>query len=250
MQALLKLTLVELKLYVREPAALIFALAFPALLLIVQGEIFGNRPDPEFFGIPSIGYVDAIVPAISWILIGTMAFMTIPGATAAAREKKILRRYRATPLRPAYYFAANLIIYLSLAVVGMVIVVVLAQAFYGLRFRGSGPAVFLGYMYSGLGFCAIGYLVASLAPTARVAQAAGQVLFFPMLFLSGATFPREVMPETIRQISDLLPATHMVAFVRRLWFGDSWLDYPGEMAMIAAMLVVGTVVSARTFRWE
>lgn len=87
-------------------------------------------------------------------------------------------------------------------------------------------------------------------PTARTAQVVAMVLFYPMLFLSGAAIPREVMPVTIRRYAEALPLTHVVSLLRGLWIGESWNQHLTEVGILAAMLVMGVIVSAKTFRWE
>ena len=66
MNQLLKLTAVEIKLFLRQPAALFFTLAFPIILLGLFGAIYGNEPS-DFFG--GHGYVDTICPAFIGLVI-------------------------------------------------------------------------------------------------------------------------------------------------------------------------------------
>jgi ABC-2 type transport system permease protein len=79
---------------------------------------------------------------------------------------------------------------------------------------------------------------------------AGMVLFYPMPFLSGAGFPSEALPETIRAISQYLPLTHVVTLLEGLWFGSLLSDHLLELSILGGMIVVGEVISTRTFRWE
>jgi ABC-2 type transport system permease protein len=76
------------------------------------------------------------------------------------------------------------------------------------------------------------------------------VLLYPMLFLSGAGFPRELLPEGIRKISMFLPLTYVVNLLRGLWIGEAWSAHLTEVAVLVGLLVVGVLISARTFRWE
>ena len=97
---------------------------------------------------------------------------------------------------------------------------------------------------------AVGYLIASLAPNARAAQVIGMVLLYPMLFLSGATIPIEVMPESVQAISNFLPLTYIVRLLRGLWFGESWGSLALETGVLVAVLVICTAIAVRVFRWE
>jgi len=247
-RGLSKLTIVQAKLFLREPAAFFFTLVFPVLLLLLFGAIFGNAPDPAFN--PDYGYIDTEVPALAAIIIGSVALMGIPVATASAREHKVLRRYRVTPMPPTLYVTADVVINYFMALVGMVILIIVARLVFELRFGGTWFNVLAGFTLSALAFFAVGYLIASLAPTARIAQTVGMVLFFPMMFLSGAAFPREIMPESIQRLSNLLPLTYVVELLQGLWFGGHWGDYLLEVGVLLGMLVVGAVVSTQTFRWE
>jgi ABC-2 type transport system permease protein len=96
----------------------------------------------------------------------------------------------------------------------------------------------------------VGYLIASLAPSARAAQVIGMAIFYPMLFLSGAGLPLEILPATIRRISDFLPLTYVVKLLRGLWFGETWGQHLLETAVLLGILGICTALAARFFRWE
>lgn len=249
MRSFRKLFLVQFKLYLREPVAFFFSLAYPALLLLLFGFIYGNQPAPEFWG-RNFGTVDASVPAYTGIIIGTVALMGIPIDTASSRENGVLRRYRATPLRPAIYLAASVAVYLLVAVLGMLILVVTGKLIFGLRMAGSWPSVLAAFTLSALAFFALGYIIASLAPTARLAQVVGMVIFFPMMFLSGAGMPLQLLPESLRRVSDFLPLSYVVRLIQGLWFGDPWNELWLPTLVLGAIFVLGSAIAARLFRWE
>ena len=249
MRGLWKLTVMQFKLYLREPAAFFFSLAYPALLLLLFGFIYGNEPAPEFWG-RNFGTVDASVPAYTGIIIGTVAFMGIPIETAVNRESGVLRRYRATPMRPLTYLAASIVVYMVVALLGMTLLILIGQLVFGLRFAGLWSSVLAAFILCSLAFYSLGYLIASLAPTARIAQTVGMVIFFPIMFLSGAGMPLQLLPENMRQISNYLPLTYLVRLIQGLWFGDPWRDLWLPTLVMVGLLLIGSVVSARIFRWE
>jgi ABC-2 type transport system permease protein len=119
-----------------------------------------------------------------------------------------------------------------------------------LRFGGSVPGVVAAFTLSAMSLFSLGFVVAGLAPTARVAQVVGMVVFYPMIFLSGATIPREVLPETVRQYSQALPLAHAVSLLRGLWTGGAWGDYTKEVIVLLGLAVMSVIVAVRTFRWE
>ena len=248
MKTLAQLVLTGFRLFLREPAAFFFTLVFPVLLLVLFGVIFGNEPNPAWGG--GFGYIDFEVPALAAIIIANVALMAIPTATATARENGVLRRYRSTPLRPLMLFAADLTVYLGMSVAGMAILVVAARLFFGLRFSGSWGLVTVCFVFAAVAFISVGYLIASLSPTARVAQTVGMVAFFPMMFLSGAAMPRQIMPEKVLAVSDLLPLTHVVTLLQGVWFGQPLGEHVSQLLWLTGLLAIGSVVSLRFFRWE
>jgi len=247
MRGFWKLTLMEIKLFLREPMAAFFTLAFPLMLLFLFGSIYGNKPTPFFGG---YGYVDASVPAYTAMIIATSGLLSLPIVMALYRERGILRRLKATPLRPQAILGAQVIVIFLMTALGMALLVIAGKMVYGMRFDGNPLNVLAAFVLSCLSFFALGFVLAGLLPTARTAQIVAMVLFYPMIFLSGAALPREILPESIRQFAQVLPLTHVVTLLRGLWMGDPWSKHLGEVGILAILLIAGVLVSSKTFRWE
>lgn len=247
MSGLVKLTWVELKLFLREPMAAFFTLAFPLMMLFLFGSIYGNAPS-HFFG--GFGSVDISVPGYTSMIIATTGLMSLSISMASYREQGILRRLHATPLRPQTILGAQLLVLFLMTTIGMLLLIVSGKAAYGLRFAGDPLDVGLAYLLCSTSFFALGFVLAAVLPTTRSAQTVGMVLFYPMIFLSGATIPREILPETIRTYAQILPLTHVVNLLRGLWIGDPWSSHYTEVGVLLGLLVAGVIISAKTFRWE
>jgi ABC-2 type transport system permease protein len=247
MRGLKQLTVMNFKLYLREPIATFFTLAFPPLLVLLFGAMYGNDPSPLYGG---YGTMDITMPAYTALILGTIGLLGVPITTSGYREQGVLRRFRATPMRPLTYIVADLLTNLVMTLLGMVILIVVGWALYKVRFEGQVLSVFVAVVFSGLTMFSIGYLIASLAPGARTAQVIGMVIFYPMMFLSGASIPLEVMPEGIRRIADFLPLTYVVTLLRGLWFGEGWGEHLTEVIVLGGILVVSAGLAARFFRWE
>ncbi|MGA2362118.1 MAG: ABC transporter permease [Candidatus Aminicenantales bacterium] len=247
MKGLVKLIWVEFKLYMRQPQAAFFTLAFPLLLLFMFGSIYGNKPTPFFGG---RGMVDVSTPAYIAIIMGSTGLMSISIVVSTYREKGVLRRFRATPLRPAAILGSQVAVNYVMTLAGTLILVAGAKLVYHMRFNGAVGAVFLGFTLSTLSFLAVGFLIASVARTSRVASILGMLFYFPNIFLSGATVPKEIFPGAMRSFSKVLPMTHVVNLLQGLWIGNPWGKHITELVVLAGFLVVGVVVSAKAFRWE
>jgi ABC-2 type transport system permease protein len=247
MKSLWKMTFTEAKLFLREPVGAFFTLAFPLMVLFVFGSIFGNTPIKEFNG---QGTVDISVPAYTAMIIGTVGLVGLPITLAAYRENGVLRRLHTTPINPLIILVAQVIVLFVMAILGMLLLIIAGKLIYHLRFEGNALQVLAGFILSIFSFFAIGFILAGLMPTARTAQMVGMVLLYPMLFLCGAGYPRELLPETIIRISNFLPLTYVVTLLRGLWVGNPWSMHVTDVLVLVGILVLGTLIAVVTFRWE
>ncbi len=247
MRALAKLAWVETKLFLREPLAAFFTLLFPLLLLALFGGIFGNAPVPEYGG---FGFVDASVPAYAVLVIATSAFLSLTTTLASYREQGVLRRLHATPVRPLVILGAHVVVVFAMTALGMALLIALGDAAFGLRRAGSAPTVCAAFVFVSLSLFALGFVLASVAPGVRSAQAIGMTVFYPMIFLSGAAIPRDLLPAPVQRAAVVIPLTHAVTLLQSLWLGEPWRAHVVETGVLAVLGVVGVLVSARTFRWE
>ena len=250
MRGIAQLVLVQFKLFYREPVALIMTLAHPVLLILLFGSMFGGQDIENIEELRGFKFADAMVPAYTAIIIAITAFALIPASVASAKETRVLRHFQASPIRSITYFTAEVFMFFSMTLVGMVLLILVGSVVFGLRFGGFWPSMFAGFALSTFAFFVVGYLVAAVSPSARAATGIGMFLMMPQIFLSGATIPMEVLPEFLQQISPAIPLTHVVNLLQGLWFGYAWGDNLVAVAVLVGMLVVGTVLSAKTFRWE
>jgi len=237
----------NLRLYLRDPISTFFTLGFPPMLVLLFGAMYGNKPIAQLGG---YGSMDISMPAYTAMILGTVGFMGVPIAISGYRELGVLRRFRTTPLRPVTYILADVVTNLTMTLLGMIGLVAVGRLLYQVRMEGQVISVLAAVIFSGLAMFAIGYVIGGLVPGARAAQVVGMVIFYPMMFLSGASIPLELMPETIRRIANFLPLTYAVRLLRGLWFGEAWRVHLGEVAVLGAILLVATAVAARFFRWE
>jgi ABC-2 type transport system permease protein len=139
-------------------------------------------------------------------------------------------------------FGAQTVVNLAMAALGGVVLLVAASLVYDVHAPSSVVGVALGFGVGALAFIALGLLIGSLAPTARAAQGIGLVLFFPMWLLSGAGPPRGVMTQTMRQLSDVLPLTRVVAAIQEPWLGTG--SNVSELVWLSALFAVAVALAA------
>lgn len=246
MRAFRSLAAVLAKLALREPLGVFFTLALPPAMVLLFGFAFGNAPIPLQ---DARGAMDHQLPAIAaWVLAMTGLF-TVPIALLGRRDAGTLRRFQVTPLRPATYLAADVVVHLGQAVLGIALLFAVGMALFGARGGGSPLAVAGAALLDVVAFLAFGYALAALLPNARVVPLVGNLLAVPMLFLSGATAPLEVMPEAVQRAAQFNPLHHAVALLRGAWFGEPWSALAGSAAVILGLAVVSAAIAAPRFRW-
>jgi ABC-2 type transport system permease protein len=247
MKSLLKMTWMEAKLFLREPASAFFTLIFPLIYLFMYGMISGNEPTPQFGGQRMI---DASIPGLTAVIICITGLMSTTMTMSTYREKGVLRRLRTTPVSPLVVLAAQVIVVFAMTTLGMLLLVAAGMLVYHVRFEGNAFSVLAGFTLSSLSFFGLGFILAGTMPTVRSAWVVGMVLMYPMMFLSGAFFTVELLPTAIQRVSAFLPLTYVVNLLGGLWTGQPWGDHLLDVGVLTGMLLLGIIISAKTFRWE
>ena len=244
MNTFAKMTWVELKLFVREPLALVFAFAFPLVVLAVLIASFPNPEDAAAFG--GLQPSDYYLAGYIGVVISAIGLVTLPVHVASYRERGILRRFRASSMPVWSVVAAQVVVGILTAAVGGAILVAAGASIYDAGLPVAAGRVLGVFTLSSLAFVAVGLLLGSLTRTARGAQALGMILFFPMWLLSGAGPPPDILGEGMRNIMDALPLTYVVRGIQDPWVGAS--SDPVDLLVLAGILVVAGGFSLRRLR--
>lgn len=247
MEAFGEMIKTEFKCFTRNFINMFFVLAFPGLFLILFGEIYGNDPNPLFNG---QGTIDASVPAYIGMIIAVTGIMSLPLALASYREKKILKRFKATPISPFHILVSQIIVNLIMTIIGGGLLILIGKVGYDLTFSGKVLPLILVILLSIICIFSIGFLIASVVNGTKAANAVANLVYFPMLFLTGATLPLETMPDKIKKVSELLPLTHCIKMMKGLWQGSSITDFGSEIMIVAGVTIVCSLLSIKFFRWD
>jgi ABC-2 type transport system permease protein len=104
--------------------------------------------------------------------------------------------------------------------------------------------------FATMSILSIGFLIASIVPSARFAQPIGAIILYPMLAMSGLFFSIEALPPVMRFVARALPLTYAVSLLRGIWNGHTWLSHATDIAALVTIFAVCTALSAKVFRWE
>jgi ABC-2 type transport system permease protein len=246
LRGLRRLTWLEIKIFMREPLGVIGTLGLPVLIFVAMGTL--PRPRSGSTSIPAFVTVD--LPVFTAMLISLSAVLSFVTIIAIYREGGILKRLRATPLRPYTILTAHVVVKLLLTGATLLVTVLVGARQYPISIDFRFFSFTIALLLSTLGFLSIGFLIASLVPTARFAQPVGSLILYPMLGLSGLFTSLNELPPMLRAIARALPVTYAVSLLKGIWHGEGWWAHAADVAVLALMFAACTVISARVFRWE
>jgi len=247
LHGLWKLTWLEIKIFLREPMGAFGSILFPVLVFVVAGRLLGGRVATSSIAIAGLRVELPILASVLIAFSGVLSLVTI---ISIYREGGILKRLRATPLRPRTILTAHVLVKLVLTVVTMALMVLAGKRYYpiNVKFPVFGFAVAL--LISTWSILSIGFLIASIVPTARFAQPIGAAILYPMLALCGLFVPLTSLPPALQVVARVLPLTYAVSLLQGIWIGESWSAHIGDVAALVIVFAVCTALSAKVFRWK
>lgn len=250
-RTLARVTVVEGRLALRDPANAFFALLFPPLLLTVLGLAmpWGSAPYSE--DDPLLGTINGITgytPVVLALAVGTVALSLYPTTIATYRGQGVLRRLSTTPLPPSRLLIAQILVNLAALVVAAVLTVVLGMIVVDVSAPEQPLVVLAAFVLTAAAMFGLGSLIAARAPSAGAATGVGMTLYFVSLFFAGVWLPLPIMPEVVQQIAVWTPLGAGSQAMLDGWVGA---DLPArELLVMAGWAVVLVPLSARLFRWR
>ena len=185
------------------------------------------------------------LPILASMLIALSAVLSLVTIVSIYREGGILKRLRATPLRPYTILSAHVIVKLLLTAVTFGATVLIGRRYYPLDDNVPIVAFTLALMFTTVCVLSIGFLIASVVPTARFAQPIGSIVLYPMLGLSGLFMPVDTLPPLLQAASRVLPLTYAVSLLRGIWHGEGWAAHGVDVAVLALVFVACTAPVGR-----
>ncbi len=247
MRALRKMTVVELKLFLRDPITLVFTLILPFLTLLVMGEVFGRQGGiSEMYR--NVNPMDYYAPAYIGVVMAAVGLVAIPVHIASYRERGILRRLRASSLSTQSLVSSQLAVGALITLVSVAILMVPSVLIYHIQAPVSLPLVLASSALALVTCCALGAFLGFVLPSARAAQGVGMPLWFFMFVLSGGGPPRDVMTPAMKVVGKMLPQWHITSLVQDAWLGYGW-NVVASLVLVG-VLIVATGVTLLVFRRE
>jgi ABC-2 type transport system permease protein len=247
LRGLWRLAWLEIKIFLREPLGAIGGIGIPVAAFVIMSRVGG----PKLASAPGVPrFMTADLPIFAGLLTIASVVLSFVAIIAIYREGGILKRLRATPVRPYTILTAHVVVKLLFTTVTLAALAVAGRRVYPLESGVPIVSFAVALLYCTLCILALGFVIASLVPTARFAQPIGTLILYPMLGLSGLFVPVEALPAGLRELAGVLPLTYAVSLLRGIWHGEGWLAHAGDVAVLGVMFAACLALSTRVFRWE
>ena len=247
LKGLWKLVWVELKIFMREPMGSVSTLIIPAVLFVVIGRSLQGARSEDF---DPGRWIDSRLPVMFTILIALNAVVSLTTIMSIYREGGILKRLKATPLQPVTILTAHVIVKLILTSASVGLLIVVGKSFFSVATPGSAVSVGVAVGIATVSILSLGFVIASIVPTARFAPLIAGTILYPQLGVSGLFVSVDSFPPALRILSDVSPLTHAVSLTRGMWEGEAWSGFGTELLALSVTFVVCVLVSSKVFRWE
>lgn len=231
----------RIRITLRNKTFLFFSLVMPMVIFFLYGTVFAKgRPE-------SVAYL--MGPILSFTVMGT--FWGLSMQLVIWREQGILRRFRLAPISPGSMIGSSILANYALIVPTVILQLALARFIYHVTSFGNLLSVFVLVILGITSFGALGLVVASVTNTMQETQIINQLLWFALIFLSGATVPLAVLPRVVQRVGLFLPATYFVYGLQRAMLNRTGLLSLGMVVVsLAAWALLAYFISTQLFRWE
>ena len=242
MKPYLALIKVDLKLAYRQPVVIFFTYLFPLVFFFGFAELLRVKQGG------TISYVVSMVLVLG--ILGNGLF----GAgmrTVQERDNNILRRFRVAPITPTPLLIASTFTGWLIYMPAVLLILLLAHFIYAMPAPDSTTSLLILVSLGVMSFRAIGLIVASVVNSMQESNIFINLLYLPMLLLSGATFPITLLPEVVQYIAQFVPASYLVTGFQGIFLrGESLAEiWPSAVALLITLLV-GLFLSRQLFRWD
>jgi ABC-2 type transport system permease protein len=241
-----KLTWLEAKIFTREPMGFIGTLIMPVVIFLVIGRALGGA-GPMTKPATDLPFNPAIVAAL---LIALGAVQSLVAIIAIYREGGILKRLRATPLSPVTILGAHVVVKLCFTVLSLTLLMLAGRRLFPGVMQVNLFSFTIAVLLSTFSILSLGFVLASLVPTARFAQPIGALVMYPMVAISGLFFSVSRLPGALRAFAYVLPTTHAVALLQGVWDGSGWNAHWANAVALLVLFVAYSALATRVFRWE
>jgi ABC-2 type transport system permease protein len=235
----------ETKLFLRGKQALFFTFAFPAIMILIFGSVFG---DQNWSGVPAINY---LLPGIIVMALMMACMSSNAVKITNERDKGIYRRLAVTPAKRQTLLMGDVFVRYLIAIVSTLLLIAIGVIVFKAQIVGNYLLFWFVLTLGVLVFISLGFVLSSIVKNTNGAQALSMGILFPFMFLGTCFWPLEQMPAFLHPVCEVLPTLHLnnalrMIAVQGMGFGAIWQD----LLVLLGWLIVCSVVAVKFFKWE
>jgi ABC-2 type transport system permease protein len=235
----------ETRLFLRGRQNVFFTLAFPIIMILIFGAVFGGQ---NWYGIPAINYLlpGIIVMAVMMACMNNNAMKVVD-----ERQRGIYRRLSLTPLKRHILLLGDVSVRYIIALVSTLLLIAIGTGVFNAKVGGNHLLFWFVLTVGSLTFVAFGFVLTTLVKNTDSMMSLGMAVLFPFMFLGACFWPLDQMPTFLHPLCQALPSLHLNTALRMIavqgaGMSDIWPEFP----VILGWLVGCSVLSVKFFKWE
>lgn len=196
-------------------------------------------------------YVDFIIPGVAAMSVMQMSLFGVVGAIVSWREKGVLKRLLATPIKPSNIILSQVITRLIITLLQISVLIGVGVLAFKMQIIGSLLSVFLLAFLGGIVFLSMGFAISGMASTQNSVMAVANLVVMPQMFLSGVFFPSDALPNFVRTVTDYFPLTFLSHSMREVMINGATLyQVRTDVWGLVVWAVIVFFLASKYFRWE
>lgn len=196
-------------------------------------------------------YIDFLIPGLLGMNLMGSGIWSLAFSVTTARNRKILKRLVATPMRKSHYLLSQMLGRLWFLLPEIIILIGGGWLIFDVAVRGSLLLLLVICLLGSLTFCGIGLLIAARVSTIEGASGLANLVMLPMWLLSGVFFSSERFPDAVQPVINLLPLTALNQALRGvITEGRTLPEVAVQLAILAGWGLLSFGVALKIFRWR
>ena len=194
-------------------------------------------------------YIDFLVPGLVGFSILISPMFSLVNISSEYKRIKLFKQLSLTPLTKIEWLASKVLFYILLSAASFLLMVAVGVIAFGAHFALSPwliPFLILGPMF----FASLGMLVGTVSKSTETASVVGNIITFPMMFLSGTFFPISLMPMYLQYLAHVLPLFYIIDGLNGVMIYSNYAQATIDLIVVLIITVVAFVAAARVFKWR
>jgi ABC-2 type transport system permease protein len=194
-------------------------------------------------------YIDFLVPGLVGFSILVSPMFSLVNISSEYKRIKLFKQLSLTPLTKIEWLASKVLFYILLSASSFLLMTAVGVFVFGAHIVLSLwliPFLVLGPMF----FASLGMLVGTISRSTETASVVGNIITFPMMFLSGTFFPITLMPTYLQYFAHVLPLFYIIDGLNGVMIYGNYAQAIIDLAVVAAITIIAFVAATRLFKWR